>query len=255
MLWANPSFKDATFFVGLCYDQGRRHLLCAPHSCQLIRLPPTAFSLTDVLYITTFTPSQPVMSHDLFVILLWNGNSKWGSIARRSTKSEKRLQISPSTYDARARKTCTNIWAKFTYRIFTYAPLSLPLDMKFLLARKPKCWPASDIVHDEHRRPDETSWELLRSSCRGGRRSRKASLTKSRRKWDMKEYVKHAGSLSDNVHGLRSSRRKVSKKQSMFKIQGLGESVKGDAGGLAVGYVDLDFQFPPVCPLALPIQP
>ena len=50
-------------------------------------------------------------------------------------------------------------------------------------------------------------------------------LTKSRRKWDMKEYVKHAGSLSDNVHGLRSSRRKVSKKQSMFKIQGLAESV------------------------------
>ena len=32
-------------------------------------------------------------------------------------------------------------------------------------------------------------------------------LTKSRRKWDMKEYVRHAGSLSDNVHGLRSSRR------------------------------------------------
>ena len=32
-------------------------------------------------------------------------------------------------------------------------------------------------------------------------------------------------------------------------------SVQGDAGGLAVGYVDLDFQVPPVCPLALPIQP
>ena len=31
--------------------------------------------------------------------------------------------------------------------------------------------------------------------------------------------------------------------------------LQGDAGGLAVGYVDLDFQVPPVCPLALPIQP
>ena len=31
--------------------------------------------------------------------------------------------------------------------------------------------------------------------------------------------------------------------------------VQGDAGGLAVGYVDLDFQVPPVCPLALLIQP
>ena len=31
--------------------------------------------------------------------------------------------------------------------------------------------------------------------------------------------------------------------------------VQGDAGGLAVGYDDLDFQVPPVCPLALLIQP
>ena len=32
-------------------------------------------------------------------------------------------------------------------------------------------------------------------------------------------------------------------------------TLQGDAGGMAVGYVDLDFQVPPVCPLALPIQP
>ena len=32
-------------------------------------------------------------------------------------------------------------------------------------------------------------------------------------------------------------------------------NLQGDAGGVAVGYVDLDFQVPPVCPLALPIQP
>ena len=31
-------------------------------------------------------------------------------------------------------------------------------------------------------------------------------------------------------------------------------TLHGDAG-LAVGYVDLDFQVPPVCPLAPPIQP
>ena len=34
-----------------------------------------------------------------------------------------------------------------------------------------------------------------------------------------------------------------------------GTKYTGDAGGLAVGYVDLYFQVPPVCSLALPIQP
>ena len=41
---------------------------------------------------------------------------------------------------------------------------------------------------------------------------------------------------------------------SLNRIRNI-NGLQGDAGGLAVGYVDLDFQVPPVCPLALPIQP
>ena len=51
-------------------------------------------------------------------------------------------------------------------------------------------------------------------------------LTKSRRKWDMKEYVKHAGSLSDNVHGLRSSRRKALKSKACSRYRDWIESVE-----------------------------
>ena len=89
--------------------------------------------------------------------------------------------------------------------------------------------------------PGEGQSEMLRRMAMDSERVRKQRVPMGRLIGEGRRDHRLMGTFLDKFHGVRGGSKC--------------REVQGDAGGLAVDYVDLDFQVPPVCPLALPIQP